>query len=283
MKRKRRKASPGPDAVGSAVGSRVLHEIVADGSRVLHEIVADVTGGGRKHLCRLRDVRKPSVREARRGYVESASKEREPPICPNFARSARCGQTHPSMGRQMAWQLRSGSCPSSRRGVEWQGRRERPQGEQFRERGRALLQPLGAGSECIDERAILCAKLHRCSLVRRMNKGSRAAIGRGRPRMWILLENRSHTHGRASLGQIHRLGLLFDVLHHPPTFGLMLTPGQVLQARQLGQLDVVCSGELPGQHSLAPLPGFVLGSAVEPGSAQQFSPAKGSDAICARP
>jgi hypothetical protein len=60
-------------------------EFCANGSRVLREIVVDVTGSCRKYVRRLPDVRKPSVRDLRRGYVESATTRCEP----RFARISR--------------------------------------------------------------------------------------------------------------------------------------------------------------------------------------------------
>jgi hypothetical protein len=50
----------------------------AGGPRVLQQILANVTGGGRKQLCRLRDVQELSVRDLRRGFVKSASTGSEP-------------------------------------------------------------------------------------------------------------------------------------------------------------------------------------------------------------
>ena len=50
--------------------------------------------------------------------------------------------------------------------------------------------------------------------------------------MWVVREDRGYAHGRSSFLQVHGLGQLFDLLHHPPDFGLTLTLAEVLQARQ---------------------------------------------------
>jgi hypothetical protein len=114
----------------------------------------------------------------------------------------RVEQVRPDFGGEkvnQAVSIRGGGRSRSGRGVEWQGWREGPQGEQVSQLVGSVKQALGAGVEGVDKGSVPSAKVECGPFVSGVDKGRGAAVGGGRAAVRVLVQNGGHAHGSRPL------------------------------------------------------------------------------------